>query len=114
MKKRWIIALSLVLLLAFGAVALAETTEVPEWYTEMQQWRQDRLEAALEEGLITQEEATLRQERWEAMDVYHLEKGFDNMGYGACHGGGRFGSMMRGFGSRAGGMMRGFGSRFSQ
>lgn len=114
MKKGWIIVLSLVLLLSFGAVALAETAEVPEWFTEMQKWRQERLEAALEEGLITQEQAEWRLEHWEAMDAYRLEQGFDNMAYGPCHGGGRIGGMMRGVGGQFGGMMRGFGGRFAQ
>lgn len=105
MKKGWIITITLMLLLTFGVVALAETTEVPEWYTEMMKWRQEQLESALEEGLITPEQAEWQQERWEAMDTYRREQGFDSLGFGSCRGGGRSGGMMRGFG----GMMRGFG-----
>lgn len=104
MKKRLIIGLTLVLVLAFGIVTFAESADVPDWYNDMLQWRQERLEAAVEEGLITEEQAQWQQERWEAMDEFHREQGFGpgvGPGFGPCHGngfgGGRFGGQRGSF-----------------
>lgn len=104
MKKRLIIGLTLVLMLAFGIVTFAESADVPDWYHDMLQWRQERLDAAVEEGLVTEEQAQWQQERWEAMDEFHREQGFGpgaGPGFGPCHsngfGGGRFGGQRGGF-----------------
>jgi hypothetical protein len=43
MKKRLAIGLTLVLVLAFGVIAFAEASEVPQWYNDMREWRQSRL-----------------------------------------------------------------------
>ena len=109
MKKRLAFGLTLVLVLAFGVMAFAEANEVPQWYNDMREWRQSRLETAIEEGLVTPEQAAIQQERWAEMDAYRTERGFDET-VGPCHGTGfgnrgGFGGMMRGFG---GGMGRGF------
>ena len=118
MKKRLMIGLALTLVLAFGVVAFAEVSEAPEWYNEMIQWRQERQQQAIEEGLITEEQAAWQRERWEAMEAYRTEQGFDTWGYGPCHGEagferrpGGFGGMMNGFGGRARGGMMGDGIR---
>ena len=113
MKKKVAIGLTLLLVLALSVMAFAESVEVPEWYQEMKEWRQERLDTALEEGLITEAQADWHRERWEAMEQYRLENGFEE-GFGPCHGGvagegfgGRFGGGFRGRG-----MMGGFGGRF--
>ncbi|SFH84269.1 Protein of unknown function [Tindallia magadiensis] len=105
MKKRLAIGMTMVLVLAFGVVTFAETVEVPQWYKDMVQWRQERLEEAVEDGLITEEEAEWRQEHWEEMDEFRREKGFDygmGAGYGPCHGErGFMGGRRGGFGGRS-------------
>ncbi len=105
MKKRLMIGLTLLLVMAFGIVTFAETADVPDWYNDMLQWRQERLDAAVDEGFITSEEAQWQEERWEAMDEFHIEQGFGpgyGPGFGPCHGGagfggGRFGSQRGSF-----------------
>ncbi len=87
----------------------AETVEVPQWYNDMVQWRQERLEEAVDEGLITEEEAEWRLERWEAMEEFHADREFGfgpgyGYRYGPCHGeGGFMGGRRGGFGGRSGG-----------
>jgi hypothetical protein len=114
MKKGLMIGLALTLVMAFGIVAFAEVAEAPQWYNDMLKWRQERLQQAVEEGLVTEEQAEWQQERWEAMEAYRAEQGFDNWGFGPCHGGagfdgrpGGFGGMMNGFRGRMGGGLRG-------
>ncbi len=104
MKKKVAIGLTMLLVLSFSSMAFAASADVPDWYQEMRDWRQERVETALDEGLLTEEQAEWQQERWEAMDAYRLENGFAG-GFGLCHGG--FGG---GFGGR--GMMGGFGGPF--
>lgn len=118
MKKGLMIGLALTMVLAFGVVSFAEANEAPEWYNEMIQWRQERQQQAIKEGLITEDQAAWQQSRWEAMEAYHAERGFDTLGYGPCHGEegfqgrpGGFGGMMNGFGGRARGGMMGNGIR---
>ncbi len=108
MKKKVAIGLTLLLVLSLSVVAFAESVDAPEWYQEMKEWRQERVEAALEEGLITEDQAEWQHERWEAMDEYRLENGFEE-GFGPCHGGVAGESFNGGFGGR--GMMGGFGGR---
>ncbi len=118
MKKNVAVGLTLLLLLSLSVVAFADDINAPEWYQEMKEWRQDRVEAALDEGLITEEQAEWQRQRWEAMDEYRFENEFQE-GFSPCYGGvagenfnGGFGGrgMMGGFGGR--GMMGGFGGRF--
>ncbi|RQD68613.1 MAG: hypothetical protein D5S00_08720 [Tindallia sp. MSAO_Bac2] len=120
MKKRLALGITMVLVLAFGMVSFAETVEVPQWYNDMLQWRQERLEEAVDEGLISEEEAEWRQEHWEEMKEFHLERELgvgpgSASGYGLCHReGGLMGGFMRGFsgGMRgSGGPRGGFGGQ---
>jgi len=92
LKKRFMIGITLLLVLAFGIVTFAESADMPDWYNDMLQWRQERLDAAVEEGLVTDEEAQWQQEHWETMDEVHREQGFGSgvgSGTGPCHGGGQ-------------------------
>ena len=102
MKKTLVITALLVLVIGFTFAAYAETRAVPEWVEQMHQWRQERLEEALDEGLVTPEQAEWRQQRWEAMDAWHSERNYDNGGFGFCHNddlrGGGFHRGMGGFG----------------
>ncbi len=113
MKKNVAIGLTLLLVLSLSVVAFAESADAPDWYLEMREWREERVEAAQEEGLITEEQAEWQRERWEAMDEYRLDNGFTE-GYGPCHGGvageSFRGGFSGGFGGR--GMMGGFGGPF--
>lgn len=114
MKKGLIIGLALTLVMAFGIVAFAEVAEAPQWYNDMLEWRQERLQQAVEEGLVTEEQAEWQQERWEVMEAYRAEQGFDTWRFGPCHGGtrfdgrpGGFGGMRNGFRGGVGGGLRG-------
>lgn len=111
MKKGVIIGLALTLVLAFGVVAFGEISEAPEWYNEMIQWRLERQQQAIDEGLITEEQAAWQRERWEAMEAYRAEQGFDSWGYGPCHGGAGFEGSPGAFGGRGRGGMMGGGIR---
>jgi len=113
MKKKVAVGLTLLLVLALSVMAFAETIEVPEWYQEMKEWRQERLETALDEGLITEEQAEWKRERWEAMEEYRLENGFE-AGFGPCRDGVPGEGFRGGFGggAKGRGMMGGFGGRF--
>lgn len=99
MKKLMLVTLVIVFVLSMGVLSFAETniTETPDWYEDMLKWRKDQVEGALDQGLITEEQARLWNERMEYMEEYHLENGY---GYGGCGG---FGM---GYGQRGG---RGFG-----
>ncbi len=112
MKKKIAIGLTMLLVLSLSAMAFAESVDTPEWYQEMKEWRQERVDTALEEGLITQEQAEWQRDRWEAMDEYRLENEFVE-GYGLCHGGVAGESFRGGFGGGYGhrGMMGGFGTQ---
>ncbi len=107
MKKK-IIVLSLVavLVLSMGAIAFAETiNNVPSWFKDMISWKKERVNEALKSGQITEEQATLFNERIEYMEKYHEENGFNFPG-DCLNGDGR--GMGRGFGK---GMMNGQGQR---
>ncbi|MEN1759930.1 hypothetical protein [Anoxynatronum sibiricum] len=108
MKKRWLMVMTLLLVAALGAMVYAETVEAPQWFFDMIEWRQDRIEEALNEGLITEEQAAWQMERLEAMEAYHLENGFHRFGGSACQGGGRMrsGGFQNGAG-KMGGWFRG-------
>lgn len=112
MKKLMLVTLVIVFVLSMGVMSFAETniTETPDWYEDMLKWRKDQIEEALDEGLITEEQAQLWNERLEYMEEYNLENNYGygcggyGMGYG--HGPGRgFGHGM-GYGYESG---RGFG-----
>lgn len=64
---------------------------------ERQKYREERIKRALEEGIITEEEANEWREHFSEMDEFHEENGFVGRG---CHGGrGRgYGRHMRGYG----------------
>ncbi|MBA1334500.1 MAG: hypothetical protein HPY66_2349 [Firmicutes bacterium] len=100
MKKAVALTLAVVLVLGIVSVALAESsTEIPAWFTEMIKWKKDKVDQAVKDGLITEEQANAYKERLEAMEKYHEENGF-NFGNG-------FGSCMDGFGRRGGFGLRG-------
>ncbi|MFZ5969305.1 MAG: hypothetical protein ACOYVK_19275 [Bacillota bacterium] len=103
MKKWFVLAIAVVMVLSVGLVAFADT-ETPEWFTEMMKWKKDQVQQALDSKQITEEQAKLFNDRLEAMEKYHAENGF-NFPVGCGIGGGGFGRGGRGFG---GGMMRGF------
>lgn len=113
MRKKAAVGITLLLVLMLGMVAFAESVEVPDWYQEMKEWRQERLDSAIKEGLITQEQAEWQLERWEVMEQYRLENGFAE-GIGSCRGGVPGTGFRGGFGGGIGGrgMMGGFGGRF--
>lgn len=110
MKKIVAFGLTLLLVLSLSVMAFAESVEVPEWYQEMKEWRQERVDSALKEGLITEEQAEWHRERWEVMEQYRLENGFEE-GYGPCHGGVAGPGFGGGFGGGRG-MIGGFDGRF--
>ena len=103
MKKTLIFAAVVVMVIGLGAASYAETDGIPEWVEQMRQWRQERMETALEDGLITQEQAQWRQQHWEEMDEWRAERGYDNDGFGFCHNGFWRGGFRRGMGGFGGG-----------
>lgn len=48
MEKSVVRELALILVLAFGVVAFAGISELPDWHNEMIQWPQGRLDEAVE------------------------------------------------------------------
>lgn len=109
MKKTILMLLLVVAVVATGLVVYAETQDVPEWFTEMIEWRKAQVTESLEAGDITQEQADAWMQHFDDMVEFHQEVGFEGMG--GCRGGRGFGG--RGFGSGRGygpGMGLGFGS----
>lgn len=104
MKKRYVVVLIVLAVLATSVVSYADVEELPEWFTDMIQWRKDQVNEALESEEITPAEAEQWMEHFTQMEEYHLEEGFN--GFGPMNG--SFGR--RGFGSMFGGnRQRGFG-----
>jgi uncharacterized membrane protein YgcG len=113
MKK--VIALTVIAVMVIGiaGIALAQTdVEVPNWFKEMINWKKDRIDQAVKDGLITKEQADYYKNRLEYMEKYHQENGFNfGTGFGGCMGGFGF---RGGFGSKGGFGPRGFsGTSFS-
>lgn len=102
MKKILMVSIVAVMVLSLGLVAFAEAdtaVETPAWFTEMIQWKKDQVQKAVDAKEITAEQGKLYMERFDSMEKYHQENGFNfPNGCGFGRGG-------RGFG---GGMMRGF------
>ncbi|MBS4534873.1 DUF2680 domain-containing protein [Clostridium sp. D2Q-14] len=82
--KKLIGALLLSLLVfSVGAIAFADGSEkTPNWFNEMIEWKKDRVENAVTEGILTQEEADEYIEHFHEMEAYHEENGFPEEGYG--------------------------------
>lgn len=102
MRKAFLLILLVVAVITTGVVVYAETQDVPEWFTEMIQWRKAQVTESLEAGDITQEQADAWMQHFDDMVEFHKEVGFEGMG--ACRGG--RGYARRGFGP---GMGPGFG-----
>lgn len=110
MKKIIGLALVTVLVLSMGIMVFAESdeteTEVPSWYKDMIEWKEDQIEKSLEDGNITEDQAKYWNSHFEYMEDFHSQSGF---GFpGACHGGsfGRNSFRGQGYGP---GMMGGYG-----
>lgn len=101
MKKTLALVLVLVGVLTVGFAVFADTEDVPEWFTEMIEWRKAQVEESLEAGLITEDQAEAWFDHFDDMTEFHQENGFGGGGFGGCRGG-------RGFGPGAG-MGPGFG-----
>ena len=91
MKKSLILVLVTALLLTSGLVVYAETVDLPEWFTDMIEWRKDGIDQAVIDGTMTEAEA----EEWllhlEDMQEYRMEEGFEGLEPGAgCRGGGAY------------------------
>lgn len=82
-----------------GAVYAQSGSATPEWFTEMLQWKKDKVEEAVNNGDLTKEEAERYNERFDDMEKYHEENGFDDYPQRNKEG--------RGFGRHMGG--KGFG-----
>lgn len=107
MKKILALMMVLALVLTTGIVVYAESEEVPEWFTQMLEWRRDRVDEALEAEEITADEAEAWLEHLDEMEAYRLEEGFENFGPGSgCRGGSGFGGFQRGSGFGGGGCGR--------
>ncbi|MBZ2175551.1 YckD family protein [Schnuerera sp. xch1] len=104
--KKVLTVLSLVLVVGLTATfAYAETSETTqnvdeeswtEWFEEKMEWKKSQIEEALDEGLITEEEAENLYDHFDYMEEFHNEDGFmPGKGfYGRRNGFGR--GMMRG------------------
>lgn len=107
--KKFIIALTLILVLSAGTIFVFAESRVDQkalgWFKEKMADRKETLREALEKGDITQEEYNTWSEHFTYMEDFHEENGFGpGNGFGGCHGSRANGR--RGFGN---GMMRGFG-----
>ncbi len=99
MKKYLILVLVIASVMTMGMVVYAESDEVPEWFTDMMDWRKGEIEEAVEGGTITDVEAEAWLLRMDEMEEFHNENGFDDFRGGGCNG------------SFSGGMRSGGGSR---
>ncbi len=82
MKKVIVLLLALTLVVGTGVVVYAEDQDLPEWFTEMINWRKGQVEEAVEANEMTEEEAQEWFDHMDEMEEYHLENGFENMGPG--------------------------------
>ena len=112
MKKYMMMVVVIVGLMITGIVVYADTedVEVPDWFTDMIEWRRGEIDRALEDGELTQEEAAAWLSRVDAMEDFHLEEGFAGYGNGPCEKDGRGYGGDRDFrsGCRRGGFLRSF------
>ncbi|MDR7870926.1 MAG: hypothetical protein RIN55_08715 [Tissierellaceae bacterium] len=112
--KKTILVLALILALGLSvsfAYASDNTTDINieewrQWFQERMDWRREEIKDALDNGIITEDEAKTWDEHIDYMEEFHVENGFIP---GGCHGG-RFnrnsgniprmgnGMMMRGLG----------------
>ncbi|RKD21545.1 Protein of unknown function [Caminicella sporogenes DSM 14501] len=100
MKKGIILTLIAVFILAMGAMVYADSkAEVPSWFNDMIAWKKEQIKKAVEDKVITEEQAKYWQERLDYMQKFHEENGFNFPG-------GCFGS---GFGRARGAKGFGFG-----
>lgn len=86
MIKKIVIGGLIVMIVAVGMISFASiNNDIPGWFTDMQVWREEKLEEQLENGLVTEEEANILREEWAEMDAYRIERGFTSFGFGNCH-----------------------------
>lgn len=104
MKKYFILVLVLASLMVTGLVVYAEADdiEVPEWFSEMMEWRRGEINEARENGDLSEEEAAAWLEHLDEMVEFHEEAGFEGYGGGGCRGG-QFDEGFTGGGCRRGG-----------
>lgn len=101
MKKGIALTLIAVFVLVMGTMVYADSkAEVPGWFNDMIAWKKEQIKKAVEDKVITEEQAKYWEERLDYMQKFHEENGFYFPG--GCFGG--FGS---GFGRARG--TRGFG-----
>lgn len=113
------ITITAILVVAFASLAYAaDKKEIPQWFNDMITWKKDQVNQAVKDGKLTEEQGKTWNERYDDMEKWYNENGFDSgvgPGYGGCHGGfdnqsgfsGGYGSgMMRG--GYGPGMMRGY------
>jgi len=92
MKKVLSLLIVALIVSTTGFVVFADDGDVlPDWFKDMIEWRKGQLNQAVEDGVITEEQAEYWTEHYEDMEEYHKENGFGNgYGYGGpggCHGG---------------------------
>lgn len=103
-----ILIVTLLLTFALAITVSAEVgNSVPQWFQDMMTWKKAQVEQALNDGLITKDQAKAYIDQIDAMEKWHVENGFPSgAGYGGCHGLGYGQTSLRGgFGY---GMMRGY------
>ena len=90
MKKYFILVIVLASLMVTGLVVYAESDEValPEWFSEMMEWRRTEIKEAAEAGDLSEAEAAAWLEHLDEMVEFHEEAGFEGgFGGGGCRGG---------------------------
>lgn len=112
MKKYLILAMVIVSLLVTGLVVYADSkdVEVPEWFSDMMEWRRGEIDKAVEDGSLTEEQAEAWLDHIDEMEAFHLEEGLSDYRNGSCPGGG-FGGSGFGGGCRRGRFSEGFNIR---
>ncbi len=83
-----ILVVTLLLTFALAVTVSAETeNNAPEWFADMMAWKKAQVEKAVDEGLITKDQAKVYIEQIEAMEKWHAENGIPfGSGFGGCHG----------------------------
>lgn len=79
-----------VLTLALGSFAFAvENEDTPQWFKDMITWKKQQVQQAVQDGNLTDDQAKAWNERFDDMEKWHAENGFNMNGIrpGGCHGG---------------------------
>ncbi len=94
--KKWLVLGTILVLTGVLAIpAFAGNTDVPDWFSQMFDWKKAQVDQMVESGELSQEQGAAFKEHFDYMYNWHQENGF------VCPGGGGMGwGMQQGQGPR--------------